>query len=72
MSQALHKNVKSIYQKKKEEKWDISHLSWVTIPGINRWRLLIPDLMLNVNRRNEYCVTLIQGCIKIMPQHAAR
>lgn len=59
MSQALQRNVKSIYQKKKEEKWDTSHLSWVTIQGIDRRRLLIPDLMLNVNGRNEYCVILI-------------
>ena len=42
---------------------------WATIPGIDRWEILIPALICNVNQSNEQCITLIQGCINIKSQH---
>ena len=29
------------YEKKKQ--WDTQHLPWATIPGMDRWEILIPD-----------------------------
>ena len=36
---------------------------WATIPGMDRWEILIPILICNVNQSNEQYITLIKGCI---------
>ena len=51
--------------KKNKKQWDIQHLPWATIPGMDRWEILIPALIFSVNQSNEQYITLIQGCIRI-------
>ena len=64
--QALHdKQLKTLTLKTKQ--WDIS-----TIPGMDRWEILIAALICNVNQSNKQYITLIQGCISIKSQHPIR
>ena len=35
------------------------------MPEMDRWEILIPAVMCNVNQNNEQHITLIQGCISI-------
>ena len=39
-----------------------------TIPGMDRWEILIPNLICNVNQSNKQFITLTQGCISITSQ----
>ena len=54
------------------KQWDIQHLLCATIPGMDRWEILTPALICNVNQSNEKYITLIQGCISIKSQHPIR
>ena len=56
----------------KKRQWDIQHLPWATIPGMDRWEILILALIDNVNQSNEKYITLIHVCISIKSQHSIR
>ena len=38
-------------------------------PEMDRWEILIPALICNVNQSNEQYITFVQCCIGIKSQH---
>ena len=43
-----------------------------TVPGMVRWKILMPGLICSFNQSNEYFITLIRVCISIMSQHPVK
>ena len=67
--QALHGKQFKTATGKIIEKWDVKHLPWTAIPGMDELEILIPALICHVNQSNGQYVTSIQGCISIKSQH---
>lgn len=36
-------NVKTTTERKRQKQWDIQHISWITIPGVDSLEIMIPE-----------------------------
>ena len=66
------RNWSGLYAFEEYKHYTENSLKWATVPGMDRWEILILALICNVNQSNEQYITLIQGCIRIKSQHPIR
>lgn len=38
-----NRNVKTTTERKRQKQWDIQHISWITIPGVDSLEIMIPE-----------------------------